>query len=70
MKLTDYLKANNIKQEQMAYELGTSQGVCSMWATGERLPRPESMKKIAEWSHGEVMPNDFYGVTTEQEQGA
>ena len=60
MQFSEYLKEKNITQEQAAAELGVLQGVISMWVNGERLPRPENMKKIVEWSQGKVQPNDFY----------
>lgn len=60
MTLLEYLKTKNIKQEDAARDLGVGQGVCSMWANGKRIPRPDRMAKITEWSGGEVTANDFY----------
>lgn len=60
MQFSEYLKENNITQSQAASELCVAQGIISMWVNGERLPRPENMKKITEWSGGKVQPNDFY----------
>ena len=60
MQFSDYLKEKNITQEQASKELEVAQGQISLWVNGERLPRPENMKKIVEWSKGEVQPNDFY----------
>ena len=60
MQFQDYLKTKSITQEEAAKQLGVGQGVCSLWATGKRIPRPESMAKITEWSGGEVTANDFY----------
>lgn len=60
MQFQEYLKENNIKQEEAAKQLGVCQGVCSLWATGKRIPRPDRMAKITEWSGGEVTANDFY----------
>jgi transcriptional regulator with XRE-family HTH domain len=62
MQFSQYLKDKNITQEQAAKELDVAQGMISLWATGERLPRPENMAKIVKWSGGEVQPNDFYEV--------
>lgn len=60
MQFAEYLKKNNITQEEAAKELGVVQGVCSLWASGKRIPRPDKMAKITEWSGGEVTANDFY----------
>lgn len=60
MQFSEYLKENNITQEEAARQLGVGQGVCSLWATGKRIPRPDRMAKITEWSGGEVKANDFY----------
>ena len=60
MQFSEYLKENNISQKQAAEDIGVIQSLVSMWVNGERLPRPENMKKIVEWSKGEVQPNDFY----------
>lgn len=60
MQFSDYLKEKNITQEQASKELEVAQGQISLWVNGERIPRPENMKKITEWSKGSVQPNDFY----------
>lgn len=60
MQFSDYLKEKNITQEQASKELEVAQGQISLWVNGERIPRPENMKKITEWSNGSVQPNDFY----------
>lgn len=64
MDISTYRKKLNLTQDAAAEQLGVSKDVYCSWEYGVRLPRPESMKKITDWSHGEVMPNDFYGVTT------
>ena len=60
MQFSQYLKEKNITQKQASEELGIVQALISMWVNGERIPRPENMKKITEWSKGSVQPNDFY----------
>lgn len=60
MQFSEYLKEKNITQERAADELGVDQAQISYWTRGLKIPRPENMKKIAEWSNGSVQPNDFY----------
>ncbi|MGO4449066.1 hypothetical protein AB4Y96_09075 [Phyllobacterium sp. TAF24] len=30
------------------------------WMYGERIPRPDQMRRLAFATNGEVMPNDFF----------
>ena len=48
MQFSQYLKEKNITQKQASEELGIVQALISMWVNGERIPRPENMKKITE----------------------
>lgn len=64
MKLSDFIEQNGLTHEQMAERVGD----CSVsglrkWLRGERVPRPDQMRKIAEITDGLVSPNDFYGFT-------
>lgn len=60
MKLAQYLTEQNISPEQFAADLGglSASGV-RKWLYGERVPRPDQMRKIAELTGGRVEPNDF-----------
>ena len=40
--------------------LGCTSVALYYWETTSRIPSPKFMKKIVEWSNGEVQPNDFY----------
>lgn len=64
MKLKKYREGRNIKQNQAAEELDVTKDVYNSWEYGVRIPRPENMKKIAEWSGGQVTANDFYEDNT------
>lgn len=60
MKLAHYLNEMNISHEQFAAEMGglSISGV-RKWLYGERVPRPDQLRKIAELTGGRVEPNDF-----------
>lgn len=64
MKLSDFIEQNGLTHEQMAELVGD----CSVsglrkWLRGERVPRPDQMRRISEITNGLVSPNDFYGFT-------
>ena len=60
MQLKEWIKKENKTQQEVADALGVAQGLVSSWCNGERLPRPENMQKITEYTGGEGTPNDFY----------
>lgn len=60
MKLAQYLTDKNISPEQFAADMGgLSISGIRKWMYGERVPRPDQMRKIAELTGGLVQPNDF-----------
>lgn len=60
MKLAQYLTEQNISHEQFAADMGgLSVSGVRKWLYGERVPRPDQMRKIAELTGGRVEPNDF-----------
>ncbi|QRM44004.1 helix-turn-helix transcriptional regulator [Rhizobium sp. BG4] len=60
MKLAHYMAENHLTPEELAAIVGTvSVSGARKWMNGERVPRPEQMRKIAEVTKGEVCPNDF-----------
>lgn len=60
MKLAEYMTAEKISPEQMASLVGdvSASGV-RKWVYGDRVPRPDQLRRIAEVTAGAVMPNDF-----------
>jgi len=59
MKLKQYLTENKIPLEQFAQEIGSSVSGLNKWIYGERVPRPDQQRRIAEVTGGLVEPNDF-----------
>lgn len=60
MKLAQYLTDKKISPEQFAADMGDmSVSGIRKWMYGERVPRPDQMRKIAELTGGLVEPNDF-----------
>lgn len=60
MKLKQYLTDNNITPEAFgALVGGVSESGVRKWIYGDRIPRLEQMRRIAEVTNGSVEPNDF-----------
>lgn len=59
MKLAQYLTDHSITPERFASEVGVSVSGMRKWMYGERIPRPDQMRKIAELTGALVEPNDF-----------
>lgn len=71
MKLAQYITDNNISIEQFAADMGGSVSGIRKWMYGERVPRPDQMRKIAEMTGGAVQPNDFIlEVSSEMERAS
>lgn len=59
MQLKDYL-ANNSSVNTLASELGVTPAAVRLWLSGERMPSPKRMVRIAEVTNGKVTYRDFY----------
>ncbi len=59
MKLRSYLEKNGISERAFADRIGCSQASVNRYC-GERIPEPDTMRKIIEITGGEVTANDFY----------
>ncbi len=67
MRLTEYLKANKITQQnflQNSKDLGGGFSIhaVSKWCQGQRIPRQDEMYIIYKLTDGQVTPNDFYNL--------
>lgn len=62
MKLKDWLSKENKTVADMARDLEIVHSVVLRWSANERIPTPENMQKIVEYTKGEVTANDFYNV--------
>jgi hypothetical protein len=66
MKLADYMRHNDISPERFAETLGgVSVSGVRKWMSDTRVPRKDQIEKIAELTHGAVLPNDFFSLSTE-----
>ena len=62
MTLQDYLKHNKMTPADFANVMGdVSEYGVRKWATGERVPRREAMRRIEQVTNGQVSPADFFG---------
>ena len=61
MKLLDYMKANNISDEEFAVRMGGSLSPSAIrkWKYDERMPRLPEVVRIEELTDGAVTARDF-----------
>ena len=62
MKLSEWLHKNNTSAADFAESIDLSVQAAYKYIGGERIPRPEIMKRISEVTLGAVTPNDFYNI--------
>ncbi len=62
MKLRDFMMAREMSEAQFGRLLGIGQATINRYARGERIPRPEVMRRIVEVTDGMVGPADFYDL--------
>lgn len=60
MKIADYLGRERLTLTEFARRAGVSVAAMSRYASGQQIPRPETMRRLAEASGGQVGPSDFY----------
>ena len=60
MNLEKWMKKEKKTQQEVADALEVSQCVVSLWLSRKRVPCAKVMRKIVEYTGGEVQPNDFY----------
>jgi transcriptional regulator with XRE-family HTH domain len=70
MNLDDYLTLKNLARPAFADLIGTTPQSLARYLDRSRIPKKETMVRIAEVTSGLVTANDFYGTeaapTTEQ----
>ena len=59
MRLKEFIKQNNLTIDAFASMGGFSRGAVLKWVSGDRFPRPLTLKKIKAITQGAVTPNDF-----------
>lgn len=62
MKLKNFLDKESISIQQMANDLELPYEYIRRYVNENKIPRPETMAKIAAYTKGEVTANDFYGI--------
>ena len=60
MKLSYFLKKSKITYVELAEVLDVSLATVYRYAHDERVPRKHVMKKLVEFTGGQVTANDFY----------
>ncbi|HBY85906.1 MAG TPA: hypothetical protein DEO86_08535 [Colwellia sp.] len=60
MNIKKYIKSKGFPLATAAAELDVTRQALNLWINGKRIPRPAQMKKIQNWSEGEVTALDFY----------
>lgn len=60
MLLQDYrVKTRNISRAKAGQELGVDGITIWRWEAGKSIPEAANIRKISEWSGGQVTANDF-----------
>lgn len=62
MNLREFLKARSMSEADLGRALGVGQATVNRYIRGERIPRPEVMRRIVEVTDGQVGPADFYDL--------
>ncbi len=62
MKLNDYLGWKSLTHSEFAEIVGSSQQAVTLWATGQRIPRPRWMAAIRKATNTAVTADDFHDV--------
>lgn len=62
MKLSEYLKRQNITATTFAETIGRDKSTVTRLCNGDRRPDPDTMAVILEKTGGAVQPNDFFDV--------
>ena len=71
MKLSAFMQKQNLDDASFARLLGDCQTTAvRKWRLGERFPRIEQLRRIAEITNNEVTPNDFAGVSQPRTEAA
>ena len=67
MTLQDYLDEQGLTHKAFAERICVTTASVWRYATGNRMPRPNIMRKIVAATDGAVQPQDFYGQDAEGE---
>jgi transcriptional regulator with XRE-family HTH domain len=62
MKLRAHLTQTGTSVAEFSRKIGVSKMAVQHWVSGNRIPRPEIMKRITEATNGAVQPNDFFDM--------
>ena len=68
IKLQEYLDNNKKTVADLARAINVPHCVALRWANGARIPSREKIQKIFAYTDGQVEPNDFYNINTEEEK--
>ena len=64
MRLSEYIKSNSLTDAEFAAKGPFSRGAVIKWRYGQRIPRPDQMRRISEVTDGQVTANDFFVVAS------
>ncbi len=62
MELKKHIKQKNLKQRQVAKEMGITEGYLSKLISGDQIPSAILALKFDKWSKGAVKLKDFFSV--------
>jgi transcriptional regulator with XRE-family HTH domain len=59
MRLSKWMEREGVTAAQFAADLGASRDGVHKWMQRQRVPRPEHLRKIYDYTKGAVTPTDF-----------
>ena len=62
MTLAEYLQQHDLTATRFAEQIGVATGSVSRYASGDRFPHPDIMRRIIKVTDGAVGPQDFLGL--------
>lgn len=60
--MNEFLALNAVKQKDFAARIDERATAINKYCLGQRIPRPDVMRKIFDATNGAVTPNDFFDL--------
>ena len=65
MKLKEYIDKHRLSYTIVGKSIGVSTEAVRRYVRGERIPQPDVMPRIVNYTSGAVTPNDFYNLSNQ-----
>lgn len=68
MTLSDWLRQSRLSHDEFADRIGCDRSSVTRYVHGNRMPRPEVLRRIAEVTGGAVTANDFVAPAADDDE--